>query len=213
MDKSLLYKSVIGELHFLPSVHYMTCLTTNGIAILEHHENYNKGSFRNKCFVSSNQNNQYVVVPLKKGKHSSQPIQKVKISYDEDWIKILEHRIQTEYGNYPYFDYYIQDIRSIVLRKRSLLYELNKNLMEYFFWLLDFKSFTYSQKYKHDYHMEVLDLRDKITPSYFKNNPGLLSSLSMGHFHFTPGHSIIEALFAYGPEIKLLINEYAKSLH
>ena len=90
--------------------------------ILEQHENYNKGSFRNKCVVSNNQQNQYLIIPLKKGKHNSKSIREVKIAYDMDWIRVMNNRLKTEYGKYPYYDYYIGDIMAIVNQRLENLH-------------------------------------------------------------------------------------------
>lgn len=202
----------MAELQFLPSLYYITWLTRSGSVILEQYENYNKRSFRNKCIVNSNRKNQYLIIPLKKGKHQSQPIREVEISYDEDWPRIMKNRLQTEYGNYPYFLYYIEDILRIVDQKHIYLFDLNAALLEYIFRLLHLDEIFYTTNYTHEYQGRVLDLRDKITPGLFNVYPELLAATQVGYFSFTPGHSFLEALFSYGPEIELLVDQYRKVL-
>lgn len=202
-------KSTLIDLHFLPSIYYICVATRSGNTLLERWENYNKGSFRNKALISSNQNNQYLIVPLKKGKHRSQPIHEVEIYYDEDWIRPLGIRLQTEYGSLPYFGYYIEDIMGIIEQRTPYLFDLNTQLMLYIYRLLGLPIFSFTQAYLPQYPEKIRDLRNLITPRYLKTNPRLLSPIDVGYFTFTPGLSIIEALFTYGPETELLIRQYS----
>ncbi len=180
--------------------------------ILEQYENYNKGSYRNKCLVSSNQRSQYLIIPLKKGKNRSQPIRDVRISYDEDWPRIMENRLQTEYGNYPYYAYYIEDIMTIIHQHPVFLFDLNVTMMTYFLHILGGKEIKYTQEYKPEYPDNILDIRAQITPQLFKVYPQLLKPVQIEYFTFNPAHSFIEVLFLYGPEVRRLVHEYGKSI-
>lgn len=212
MDSINTTDEIITEVPFLPSLYVISILAKSSSIILEQHENYNKGSYRNKCLVRSNQNNQYLIVPLKKGKHRSQPIGEVEIAYDENWPRVMEHRLQTEYGNYPYYAYYIEEIMAIVHQRHNFLFDLNARLIEYFFHILDISKFRYTTEFIHNYPEQVLDLRAQITPQYFKANPHLLGSIQVEYFSFIPGHSFIEALLSYGPEVRRLVDEIGKSI-
>ncbi len=207
------YKSILAELQFLPSLYYITWMARyDGTVMMEQYENYNKGSFRNKCIVSGNQKNQYLIIPLKKGKHQSQSIREVEISYDEDWPRIMKNSLQTEYGGYPYFLYYIDDIIQLLDNKYTFLFDLNAVFLEYIFRLLNLKKHLYTKEYNPQYQMDILDMRDKITPRFFNTHSEILQPMLAGYFSFTPGHSILEALFSYGPEMLLLVDQYSETL-
>lgn len=207
------YESILAELHFMPSLYYITWMTRyDSLVMVEQHENYNKGSFRNKCIVSGNQMNQYLIIPLKKGKHQSQPIRDVEISYDEDWIRVMKNKLQTEYGNYPYYLYYIDDIIQILDKKHTFLFDLNTLLLDYIFRLIDLHEYIFTNEYKTGYHTGVLDIRDRIYPGFFNTHTDLLQPMKAGYFSFIPGHSIFEALFSYGPELPLLVGQYNEVL-
>lgn len=101
---------------------------------------------------------------------------------------------------------------AIVHQHHNLLFDLNARLIEYFFRVLDVNRFMYTTEYKHDYPSQVQDLRAQITPQYFKVNPHLLRSIQVEYFSFIPGHSFVEALFSYGPEVRRLVDEFGKSI-
>ncbi|MBY5957118.1 WbqC family protein [Membranicola marinus] len=207
------YDTVITEAPFLPSVYTMALLAQADHILFEQYENYTKGTYRNKGVVRSNQNNQYLIVPLVKGKHRSQPIKMVQIAYDEDWFRIMKNRLQTEYGSFPYYPHYIEDIHAIVGRKYRYLFDLNMRLIQYFFELLEITNYSLTESYVPQYSEDLLDLRSKITPLFFKNHPGLLKRIELEYFSFIPGHTFLEVLFSYGPESRRLVDEYGARIH
>lgn len=95
------------------------------IVYIDVFENYRKGSFRNKCIISTGNGLQQLIVPLKKGKNSQLPFREVEISYDEDWPKKHLSAIKTAYGKSPYFIYFIDEISTILNQKFDKLIDLN----------------------------------------------------------------------------------------
>lgn len=213
MDRDTVHDSTLIELHFLPSVYYMTLFTHPGFTTLEQWENYNKGSFRNKCLINSNQQNQLLIIPLIKGKNRSQPYREVKISYEEDWIRPMENRLKTEYGGLPYFIYYIDDLIDIFHQRWVYIFELNERLLHYILSQTGLHYPCFSQSYISSPNPRVKDLRDQLIPRYFRKYHDMLDSMDLGYFSFVPGHSIIESLFSYGPETALLIRQYREVLN
>lgn len=201
-------RKTLVELQFLPSVYYLAMISLHGSYQIEQWENYNKGSFRNKCLINSNEKDQFLIVPLQKGKHRSQPIRDVKISYDADWIRPMMNRLQTEFGGLPYYAYYIEDLHHIILKEWTFLFDLNSHLLEYVIDKMAIQRLSYTTHYQSEVGSGVMDLRDRINPRYFKEYPGLLAPVEVEYFTFVPGHSIIECLFMYGPETELVIRKY-----
>lgn len=204
--------SLIIELQFLPSLHYFSKLACYQNIYFEKWENYNKGSFRNKCLIKSNTSNQYLIVPLKKGKNQSRNIQDVYIAYDQDWPRSMEHKLQTEYGNFPYYTYYIDELISILQDRPAKLIDLNRNLMVYVFRAIGWNQMRWTERYIPKPESFIKDGRDKFTPRYWKSKPALACTYQLSYFKFTPGHSILEALFSYGPEVPLLIQLHKNML-
>lgn len=205
-------RQTLVELQCLPSVYYLAMISLHGSYQIEQYENYNKGSFRNKSLISSNEKNQFLIVPLQKGKHQSQPIRDVRISYDVDWIRPMMQRLQTEFGGLPYYAYYIEDLNHIFLKEWTYLFDLNSRLLEYVIDKISIQRLTYTTHFQSEVGSSVMDLRDRINPRYFKENPALLAPVEVEYFTFVPGHSIIECLFMYGPETEMVIRKYREHL-
>ncbi len=204
--------SALIEIHFLPSVYYLTLNWIFDSVIIEQWENYNKGSFRNKCIIQSNHGQQYLIVPLFKGKNTSQSIREVRISYENDWLKPLKQRLQSEFGKYPYYAYYIDDLLEIFHQKWDRLFDLNIHLLAYFHELIALPSLQFTEGFQKTLDPYTIDFRDRINSKYFQENPNLLNTIEIDYFTFVPGHSVTEALFSYGPEIPLLFRRYAEVL-
>ena len=100
------------------------------IVFTDIHENYRKGTLRNKCVISSGNGPQQLIIPLKKGKNSQMPMAEVEISYDENWPKKHLSAIKTAYGKSPYFIYFFDEISEILLSKNELLFELNTKCLQ-----------------------------------------------------------------------------------
>lgn len=204
--------TMVSELQFLPSTYYLAVLAGSDRYMIEQWENYNKGSFRNKCMTSGNQRFQYLIIPLQKGKHRSQSIRDVKISYDEDWITPMRHRLQTEFGSLPYFEYYIHGFEHILSQQWEFLFDLNAHIFGHIVDLVGLPLPSFTSRYD-SYHLpETLDLRDRITPRFFRDQPRLMEPMDLDYFTFIPANTILECLFSYGPETELLLRKYGSYL-
>ena len=86
------------EIQYLPPIPYMALFVQYDTVTIEAHENYQKGSYRNRAYILSPQDKQLLSVPLLKGKHQQMPITEVKIAYHMPWYSQHWHAIQTAYG-------------------------------------------------------------------------------------------------------------------
>lgn len=110
--------------NYFPKLLYFFQLTKLG-ALIEGHENYVKGSDRNRCQILSDKAVERLSVPVKKDHGNKMPIQKTGIDYSEKWnIKHLR-AIRSYYGSAPYFEYYWDSVEAILSRRYDNLFELN----------------------------------------------------------------------------------------
>lgn len=204
---------LLTELPFLPSLYYCSFLCRFSGLRIEAQENYNKGSFRNKTFIKSNQGSRYLNVPLQQGKHGGEPVQGIRISFDESWKQNLEKTLQSEYGKYPYFEIYFEDMRPMFhTEPPHYFFPVSLKLFIWILRSLELKPPSLTTKYEADPAPGIVDVRDRITPAFFRQHPYLAEEQKLDYFYFTPGHTILEAMFAYGPEVAWLIRRYAKSI-
>lgn len=202
---------LLTELQFLPSLYYFGCVHSCSGLWIEAEENYNKGSFRNRVLFRSNQGSRFYTIPLQQGKNHGLPIRKVQISYDEDWKGNLIKTLQTEYGKYPYFEIYFHDLLPLLeTESPHYLYPMSLRLLKWLMNILELNPPHFTTEYQTRPVDHILDYRDHITPAFFRSRSSIMTPQKIGYFEFIPGHTILESLFAYGPETIWLLRRYSK---
>jgi hypothetical protein len=198
------------ELHYLPSLSWMASLRQVDELWLEKWENYQKGSFRNRCHIAGPNGRQRLSIPLEKGKHQKMPIREVRISYRENWIARHIRSLQAGYGNAPFFDFYADGIFQILEKRHSFLFDLNLELLyllcRHLKWSPDKIGFTAS--FQTIYPASILDLRNRIHPNHPSSIVNQQSSITYPQVFqekhgFLPDLSVIDLLFCQGPEASL----------
>ena len=195
--------TVLIETQYLPSVAYFANVAAADKLIIEHHENYVKQSYRNRCQLVDASGRRDLTIPVV---HSSgkTPIAEVQIDHSQKWVNNHWRAIQSAYGKSPYFEYYADDLHDILYSRPALLYELNKRLLSMCLKALRIDvPVKETMSYIKIVQNGVLDLRNAIDVK----NP-----TSMNRF-FTPvpyaqvfgstfveNASIIDLIFCVGPE-------------
>ncbi len=118
---------------YWPPISYIQLLLS-GEAKIEVCENYQKRSIRNKASILTSQGEQILSVPLTKGKHAKRPINQVQIAYDEQWQRTHIQSIKTAYRNAPYYQYYIEDISTLIHKQEPNLLKYNSSIIQ---WILN----------------------------------------------------------------------------
>jgi len=196
------------ELHYFPSVAYFSQLCAHQEICIEQHENYQKGSYRNRCYIAGPNGRQRLSCFLKSGKNEQQSIREVQLSYKEAWHKQHWNSIKTAYGNAPYFEFYADDIQAILFKKHNYLFDLNLDLLKCITKQLSLNidfglspNFTKVIKEK-----EIIDLRNSITPKQIdKSAPFQYAQVFEDRHGFLGNLSILDLLFCTGPEAALLL--------
>ena len=179
--------------------------------LIEAHDFYVKMSFRNRCMIPGANGLINLSVPIEKGRNYRQLMQDVKISYRENWINQHMRTIDSCYNRAPFFEYYRDDLFSILNKKHELLLSLNTALLS---WV--FKNFKINKtvNFTHTFHTSLLsntiDSRNCILPKNFQTtDTEHIKYLQVfeDRIGFMPNMSIIDLLFCAGPTaINLLIS-------
>jgi hypothetical protein len=98
---------------------------------LEACENYQKGSYRNRCHIAGSNGVQRLSIPLQKGKHQQTPIREVRLAYDEPWQRTHWRSIRTAYGNAPFFEHYADEVAPFFEKKYTFLFDLNLDVLHF----------------------------------------------------------------------------------
>jgi hypothetical protein len=202
-------QAVLLDLQYLPGVWYFAKLANHPVALLEQHEHYHKGSYRNRCHIASVNGIQRLTVPLCKGKNQQLPIREVRIAYHEPWQAQHWQAIQSAYGRSPFFEFYADEFSSLFRKKYEWLWDWNYDLL---ILLVKFIGLKTDLRLTGAYETEpagIIDLRDKIHPKrtvpdpdfqpvhygqVFEDRLGFLGNLSAIDLVFCAGPSAIKIL-------------------
>lgn len=95
-------------------------------------ENYQKQSYRNRCVILGANGRERLNVPIVHEGGINIPIREVKVDYSTPWLRQTEHAIKSAYGMSAYFDYYKDELFSILDSRPETLWELNLEIIDFF---------------------------------------------------------------------------------
>ena len=172
---------------------------------LEACENYQKQSYRNRCYILAGDGVQMLQVPVSHAE--SMRITEVKVDYSTPWLVRTKRSLDAAYYTSAYFEYYRDDLFAVMDERPALLWDWNLSLMRFLLdktgvacRLVPTSSFVAPAAAGPD------DFRAAIHP---KRPDGILSSLGLerpyyqvfaDRFDFTPGLSVLDLLFNEGPD-------------
>lgn len=85
-------------------------------------EPFRKRTFRNRCEIATPNGRQTLTVPVE---HHSLALTSLRISEHNKWRHVHWQALETAYGNSPFFDYYVDDIRPFFEPHWEYLFDLN----------------------------------------------------------------------------------------
>lgn len=195
----LLHDAPLMTLGYLPPVSWFFELAKNEHIVLEQHEHYAKGSYRNRCVIAAVNGPQRLTIPLRKGKNQQQPIREVRIAYDEPWQIQHWRAICSAYGNSPFFEHYGEVFQAYFKDNRyELLWDWNYDLLMVCLKILRLKTtIDLSEKYE-EIPVTNIDKRKEIElqkpgnqafryPQVFEDRLGFLENMSILDLIFCAG--------------------------
>ena len=206
--------------------------------VLEACEHYRKQTWRNRCAILTASGKENLLIPIVHGAGecpatdgaaappdrnvSHIPIREVCIDYSVDWVRAHEQAISSAYGSSAYFEYYKDELFSLLESGESGLYAFNRRLID---WLLvklhlpaaltDSREFVRPQSGASlpDAHPDTqytpsaagcapLDLRERLHPKkaplYHCGRP--YYQVFSAQYGFVEGLSVVDLLFNEGPD-------------
>lgn len=204
------------ETHYLPSIAYFSALQTVNEVLLEKHERYVKQSYRNRTYIVSSQGKEKLIVPLT-SKHGKVLITDVRIDYGQKWLNQHWRAIQSAYGKAPFFEYYREDLETILFKKTMFLYDLNFELLSMCLkWLKRDVTLKESVAYEVTPSPPILDLRGSIS---FKNEENLVNFYRPYRYYqvfgntFVGNASILDLIFSEGPGAARIVEASAVKMN
>lgn len=209
---------ILIETQYLPTIAFYSLLYKSDILLIDKHENYHKGSFRNRCEILSSQGRVSLSVPLQSGKNNQLPITEVKINNDENWMLNHLRSIESCYGKAPYFEYYFHIFEETLAYEHASLFDLNLVFIRSFakIFNLDHK-LAFTEHFVKGTDAEIDVKREYISPKV-KLRGQILENFTLKPYDqvfsdeldFESNLSILDLVFCLGPEAVLYLKRSLK---
>lgn len=161
---------ILMEMQYLGTVQYYSKFLKYPRVCIEQHENYRKGSFRNRCYIATANGVIPLSIPLLKGKNQQANIRTIAIDNSKNWQTMHWRSIKTAYGNSPFFEYYQDDFQRIYQKKQTLLFDFCLDLQELVLNCLQITpELHYSTTFVKKTDKTTLDFRNCSLPKNFAN--------------------------------------------
>ena len=195
---------------------------TPALVYIEACENFQKQSYRNRCYFYGADGVQQLQVPIiHEGGTHKQPISDIKIDWSKPWLLQHKRAIISAYRTSAYFEYYQDELFSILDSQPERLFDLNMALIRFFIEKTGIAADLritegYSREgivCKDGQEMPCADLREAIHP---KRPNSILKDMELEKPYFqvfSRKHgfqsdlSIMDLLFNEGPESILYLKQ------
>lgn len=117
------------EIHYLPSIEYVSLLLKNDKICIEQFESFPKQTYRNRCSILTANGVQHLVIPIQHASGKKIVTKDVTIDYSQNWQKQHIGTLQAAYGKAAYFEYFAPLIFDIYQKKSKYLLDLNIDLL------------------------------------------------------------------------------------
>ena len=193
-------------LFFGPVIQYVAMANQADI-VFERHDNFQKQTYRNRCYIYGANGKQLLSVPILHSKSlERQKTKEVKIDNSFSWQKIFIKTFESSYRSSPYFEFYEDEIMQLFHRPFDYLLDLNMKGHEIIGSCLELENnIRFTETYEHSYS-GIKDLRfladAKKEPIYdlkpytqvFDNKHGFISNLSILDLLFHEGTNALNYL-------------------
>ena len=194
---------ILIETQYFPSIAYFSHILKADEVQIEAHENFQKQTHRNRCYILTANKVDRLSIPTKHAGGKKVLITDVEIDYQQKWQNRHWRAISSAYAHAPYFEYYADIFKNLIYSEEKSLFELNKQILAACFQALTIKTPIQTTK---NFQKEVesdsfLDLRNKISLKKPLLNETKEYYQVFGD-NFVKNLSIIDLIFNEGPNSK-----------
>lgn len=191
------------ESHYFPCIEYFHILKNREEINIEAKENFQKQSYRNRCYILSSNQKLSLAIPMQGGnKHL--PMDEIKIDYSQNWQKNHWRAITSAYNRSPFFEFYESYIHDIIFRNHETLLTLNKEILTFCLKILNIDTpVEYTSLYQKEAFATTEDLRSVIHPkktAIYQKTFKPISYQQLFGEGFASNLSILDLISCVGPD-------------
>lgn len=188
---------------YFPPVHYLSIVSNAESITIETWENYLKQTYRNRCIILTANGRSALTVPVLSGKSKKTLIKDIRIDYSKRWQQVHLRALVSSYKTSAYFDYYFDEIESIISSKPEFLFELNLNSLQAILKITGIETPITETDHFVPVENKDRDMRYAISPKI--ERPGISSvkeyyQVFCNKYGFVPGLSSLDLIFNTGPD-------------
>ncbi|MBR2649147.1 MAG: WbqC family protein [Sediminibacterium sp.] len=117
--------ALLIDCQYFGSINYYKLLFQNKYIIFEQYDKHQKASFKNRCLIPGANGVVSLSVPLEKGRDQKAITKDIKISYRDNWVQQHIRTLESVYNRAPFFEYYRDELKTLLERKPLFLLDLN----------------------------------------------------------------------------------------
>ena len=183
--------------YFSPISQYQALLNFNSITF-EVEDNYQKQTYRNRCYIYGANGKQLLNIPVTIPKSSKKTKSKDILVENANWQKQHYKSLEAAYNHSPFFEFYKDDLRKIFSKKYTYLLDVNLDSFHFIMDALElFKEYTLSKTYEETKLNDFRNLADSKKKVEISTIPYI--QMFDQKFGFLKNLSILDLLFMEGP--------------
>ena len=116
---------------YFPNIGTFSSIAQNEV-VLEIQDNYQKQTYRNRCYVCNDLGKHILSIPIKHvgGEEGRQKYKDVRIENDYEWQRQHWRTLQTAYRTSPFFEFYEDDFAPLFENQQQFLLDFNLKTIE-----------------------------------------------------------------------------------
>jgi hypothetical protein len=185
---------------YFPPASYFSLIRNADKVLIEQEENYPRQTYRNRCSILTSGGVMDLSVPVSKQGRVKIPTRDVTIDYSKRWQQVHVRALISSYNKSPYFQYYFEDLETLLLKNHKFLLDLNNELLLKCMEIINIKKTVSLTSSFAPVSEDENDYRYKIKPG---TEPLILTKPYIqvfGNNIFVPGLSILDLIFNTGPD-------------
>ena len=183
--------------YFSPISQYQALLNSNSITF-EVEDNYQKQTYRNRCYIYGANGKQLLNIPVTIPKSSKKTKSKDILIENSNWQKQHYKSLEAAYNHSPFFEFYKDDLQKIFSKKYTYLLDVNLDSFAFIMEALELsKEYTLSKTYEETKLNDFRNLADSKKKVEISSIPYI--QMFDQKFGFLKNLSILDLLFMEGP--------------